>query len=99
MPLKDLEDSLRILQGGVLLHRPRNRARCLLLEGCIEAGVVRLTWRRAGPAGRGALLLPATGVVRLRLVVPSGEKAVEVLGVAIVRAHQGGSVGVVEDVV
>ena len=76
-----------MLQGGILLGRPP------LHHGRVRSGV-----RRRPLTGRGmdhsSGVLPAGGVVALGLLIPTGEEAVQILGVEEALVDDCGGIGV-----
>jgi len=103
VPLEDLEDAARVLQGlvlrGLVGRSLELRAAGLVLQARRELlGVRRLLGPPVVVAALEALVLPGTGVVRGEVPVVAGEQAVEVVGVAVLLADDERRVGVRADV-
>ncbi|GAB4723566.1 hypothetical protein MOKP126_31380 [Mycobacterium avium subsp. hominissuis] len=108
MPLEDLEDGPRVLQGLVAAHpgvRQRRAAAAVLVTGGAVGGGGAVGVTAAGgldfASGPAVVLLfvgPTRRVVLPGLGIEPGEQAAEILGVAEVFVDDGGGVGVRDDV-
>src|SRR5207237_9921835 len=96
VPLKNLEDTAGMLEGGVGLKLARILSFATTIFGVPSSNYRVPCLRPSSLLGRGPLVKPGLGIVFLSHGVPAGEEPVKVLGAAEVLAQEGAGVGVVE---